>query len=194
MTSPAPLRLPANVTGRQPKGTPDSLQAVRPVSVVAPMPMEAKVRAIGTHAIRIRKEMQTAAATIDGVEVLYVSDVDGREMHVLADTNYGIVEILGWTAEQHDFIRRTYFDGRGIKPATTSRPAPAKTTDVDRLLKLSESIDGNVDNGYLATRATLGDSEVDRLVALATTLDDGASPGDSEVDRLAKLGDSLSNG
>lgn len=159
------LRLPASVTGRQPKGTPETLRSVQPFAVVAPIPLPAKVRAIGSHTIRLREKLQTAAATIDGVEVLFASDLDGREVHVLADTSHGIVEVLGWTAEQHDAIRRDYFDGRGIKPAATSRPAPSATPEVDRLVALAATLDDE--------NAPSGDAEVDRLAKLASELTDG---------------------
>lgn len=180
------INLPAAVTGAQPTGTPDSLRTIPP-TIVAPSTGDSSAYAIGAHVIRLRTKLEAAPAEIDGVPVLFVTDREGKAVHVLADSRHGITEVIGWTPQQLDEIRTAHFGGLGI----TSAETPAKGT----VVQLTSSIDGNRDNTFHATRAAAGtDREVDRLVALAAAMDDGAAPDDAEVMRLARMADNLGDG
>lgn len=219
MTSSA-LRLPAHITGAQPTGAPDTLRTVRP-TFLAPSPTDTKAtaHAVGAHIVRLPRTFEARASMLDGVPVLLSRN--GRQVHILVDSIVGVVEVVGWNAEQIAGVHE-WLDDSAVTPETESdlsmylsklgdrtggRPIEGKhltaseaarlgkVLEADRLLRLSASIDPNVDNTYAATKATTGDArEVERLVALAATLDDGASSGDAEVDRLARLAAGLSDG
>lgn len=180
------IMLPAAVTGAQPTGAPETIRAVTPTCLAGPS-AHATSQALGAHLVRLPLKTDAVEAVVDRVPVLYLCSRNGAQINVLADTRSGVVELIGWTGEQLDAIRGDHFGGLGI----TTAKAPAAGTTV----QLTSSVDGNLDNTFLATRATAGgDREVSRLVALADTLDDNGSSGDADVDRLAKLGDSLSDG
>ncbi|MDQ1124890.1 hypothetical protein [Microbacterium trichothecenolyticum] len=214
MTNLTPLRLPANITGAQPTGKPDDLRMVRP-TFLAPAPTDPKAtaHAVGAHVIRLPRSFEARATKIDGAPVLLARA--GKAVHVLVDSVGGVVEVIGWSAEQVDAIRE-WLDVAAVTPEnqtelekllakigerTGGRPiegkdvTAAEAARLDKLLSLSASTAPMIDNSYVAARATTGDArEVDRLVALAATMDDGATSGDSEVDRLVRLADGLSDG
>ncbi|CAH0172576.1 hypothetical protein [Microbacterium sp. Bi128] len=200
------IKLPPAVTGKQPTGTPDSLRAVSPISVLAHPTLDANSQALGAHVVRLRKGLEASHAVIDGVHTMFVADASGREVKVLADTVTGIVEVIGWTADQLDTIRREHFDGRGIKAPATAPGKPAARTTADEVDRLLDTIPGRALEakhahlpaakrvGQLLGLSSADGREVDRLLALTATLDDGTSPGDAEVDRLAKLAETLTDG
>lgn len=206
------IKLPNSVTGQQPTGAPDTLRSVRP-RFLAPSPTDTKAtaHAVGAHVIRLPRNFEARATKIDGTPVLFARN--GKAVHVLVDSVSGVMEVTGFNAQQVEGILEwldtaasapeTELDavlervaarnpGRvDLDPKDTSRDAKRAFS----ILGLSASVDPNVDNSYVAARATTGDArEVDRLVALADTLDDGASSGDGEVDRLVRLADNLSDG
>ncbi|WAC68549.1 hypothetical protein [Microbacterium sp. SL75] len=180
------IHLPGHLVSRQPTGTPDGLRTIPP-TILAPSTSDSSAYAVGTLVVRIRTRLEAVPAEIDGVPVLFVTDREGKAVHVLADSRHGITEVVGWTADQLDEIRTNHFGGLGVG---TAKAAAAGT-----VVQLSNSIDGNLDNTFHATRATAGgDREIARLVALSASMDDNGTGGNTEVDRLAKLGDSLSDG
>jgi hypothetical protein len=181
------LHLPSHIIGARPSGALDSLRLVPPTAVAPGLSGSATSIALGAHVARISSKLQAVQAEVDGTAVLFLTDRDGRRVHVIVDTSTGPAEVVGWSAEQIDEIRTTHFGGLGVGTAK----APAAGTAV----QLSAAIDPMLDNTFHATRAAAGtDREVDRLVALADTLDASASSGDAEVDRLVKLADGLSDG
>lgn len=189
------FKLPRSVTGQQPTGAPDTLRSVRP-QFVAPAPTDtrASAHAVGSHVIRLPRTFEARAARVDGVDVLLSRN--GRQVHVLVDSNVGVQEVTGFSAEQVAGVH-AWLDAAATAPETeleavldrVSARNPgrvdldptAKDPDTKRALKLL---------GLTATDSR----EVDRLLELAATLDDGTSSGDGEVDRLVRLADNLSDG
>lgn len=181
------IHLPPHISAARPSGAPDSLRLVPPTAVAPGLSGSGTSIALGAHVARISSKLEAVQAEVDGTAVLFLTDRDGRRVHVIVDTSTGPAEVVGWSAEQVDDIRETHFGGIGVGAAK----APAAGTTV----QLSASVDGNLDNTFHATWATVGgDREVDRLVALADTLDENGSSGNAEVERLSKLGDALSDG
>ncbi len=178
------IKLPTAVTGAQPTGAPDTIRAVAPTCLAGPH-AHATSQALGAHLVRLPLKTDAVEAVVDRVPVLLLSSRNGARINVLADTRGGVVELVGWTGEQLDAIRRDHFGGLGLT---------AKVPATGTVVQLTSAVDGNLYNTFDATRTTAGaDREVDRLVALAATMDDGTS-GDAEVDRLAKLADNLADG
>ncbi|WP_295852014.1 hypothetical protein [uncultured Microbacterium sp.] len=214
------IKLPAHITGAQPTGAPDTLRVVRP-TFLAPALTDTKAHAhaIGTHVVRLPRRFEARSAKIDNTPVLIARD--GKAVHVLTYSVSGIVEVVGWNAEQvagvHEWLDAAAaapenqtelakfleslpdrnggrpIEGKDLTPAEAARLG--KLMEDERLMRLSASVDPLVDNSYVATRASGGDArEVDRLVALAATLYYGARSGDGEIDRLVRLADNLSDG
>jgi len=180
------IKLPTAVTGAQPTGAPDTIRAVTPTCLAGPR-AHAISQALGAHVVRLPLKTVAVEVVVDRVPVMFLSSRNGAQINVLADTRGGVVELVGWAADQLDEIRTVHFGGLGVGTVET----PAEGT----VVQLSASIDPNIDHGFVAGRATAGgDREVDRLVALAASLDDSAASGDAEVDRLAKLAETLSDG
>lgn len=190
------IQLPKSITGKQPTGAPDTLRTVPP-RFVAPALTDPKAtaHAVGAHVIRLPRSIEARATKIDGAPVLFARN--GKAVHVFTDSIEGVVEVIGWNAEQVDGIR-TWLD-----VAATAPP-----TELDALLdRISARKPNRVDLDPTATdpdtkRAvqllglSTGDArEVDRYLALSDEMDDdSATGGDSEVDRLARMAENLSDG
>lgn len=191
------IQLPRHITGRQPKGTPDSLQTVRP-TILAPSPTDPKAtaHAVGTHVIRLPRGVEARATKLDGVPVLFARE--GKQAHVFVDSLGGVVEVVGFNTAQVDGIH-AWLDAAATVPENQSE----LSTLLDRI---SARDPGRVDLDPKATdrdtrRAfqligltSAEDREVDRYLALAATLDEGDESGDTEVTRLAKLASELTDG
>lgn len=189
------IKLPPHITGQQPSGRPDDLRTVRP-TFVAPAPTDprATAHALGAHVVRLPRTFQAQASQIDGVPVLLARN--GAQVHVLVDSTVGVVEVIGFNAQQVEGIRE-WLDAAAVAPET----------ELDALLdRIDARTPGRVDidptDKHPDTQKALklvglsatDDREVTRLLALADTLEDGGASGDAEVTRLAKLGDSLGDG
>lgn len=189
------IKIPAHITGAQPTGAPDTLRTVRPTFLAPALSdTRASAHAVGAHVIRLPRGMEARSSKLDGVPVLFARN--GRQVHVLVDSTVGVVEVIGWSAEQVGAVHE-WMDAAEIAPATeldaildriaARNPGrvdldPAdKSRDTKRALQLLGLSTGDA-------------SEVDRYLALSDELDDGATSGDSEVDRLARLADNLSDG
>lgn len=210
------IKLPAHITGHQPTGAPDTLRTVRP-RFLAPALSDARAtaHAVGAHVIRLPRGMESRAAKLDNTPVLFARK--GKTMHLLVDSVGGVMEIDGLSAEQIAGVHE-WLDAAAMAPEketdlerflakigerTGGRAIEGKhltASEADRLgklleadrLGLSDAIHPDVDNTARATASKASSSaEVDRLVALAATMDDSTTSGDAEVDRLARLGDSL---
>ncbi len=186
------IKLPQTIIDGQPTGAPETLRVVPP-TITPPPPTDprATAHAVGAHVIRLPRGMEARAATIDNVPVLFARRA--KAAHVFCDSAEGVVEVVGFSAEQIEAVHE-WLDAAAVAPQSElegllerisarfpeRRTLDPKATDRDtrRALKII---------GLSADE----DRAVDRYLALAAELDDGAASGDSEVDRLAKLGDSL---
>lgn len=181
------LHLPSHISAARPSGAPDSLLLVPPTAVAPGLSSSGTSIALGAHVARVSSKLEAVQAKIDGSDVVFLADRDGRCVHVLVDTSTGPAEVIGWSAEQIDEIRTTHFGGLGV--------GATKASAAGKVVQLSASIDGSLDNTLHPSRATAGtDREVTRLVELAASLNHGSESANAEVRRLSAMAESLLDG